>query len=117
MTRTRFTRAGWPARIAILLIAACLSDGELAEFHDLARQLGLTALVEIHDRQELERVLRIQPALIGINNRDLHTFQVSLDTTAALRKEIPGHICVVAESGIHANGISSGYASWVWMQS
>ncbi|HLF25103.1 MAG TPA: indole-3-glycerol phosphate synthase TrpC [Anaerolineae bacterium] len=86
---------------AILLIAAALpDDAELADLHALAIGLGMSPLVEVHTRAELERVLQIDPILIGINNRDLHTFNVSLDTTATLRPLIPANIAVVSESGI-----------------
>jgi len=87
---------------AILLIAAALpDDSEIADLHALALELGLTPLVEVHNREELERVLRLpQLKLVGINNRDLKTFTISLDTTAALRPHIPREICVVSESGI-----------------
>jgi indole-3-glycerol phosphate synthase len=87
---------------AVLLIAAALSENaELAELHALALELGLTPLVEVHTLPELERVLRVPNVkLIGINNRDLATFTVSLDVTAQLRPHIPSHITVVSESGI-----------------
>lgn len=86
---------------AILLIAAALpDDAELFDLHALAIDLGMTPLVEVHTRGELERALRLNPRLIGINNRDLHTFKTSLDTTAALRPLIPPGIGVVSESGI-----------------
>jgi indole-3-glycerol phosphate synthase len=74
---------------AILLIAAILDDGRLAAFHHLAGELGMGALVEIHDEAELRRVLPLHPALIGINNRDLKTFRVDLATTERLRPLIP----------------------------
>lgn len=86
---------------AVLLIAAHLSDAQLTEFHSLSGELGLAALVETHNRAELERTLRMKPALVGINNRDLHTFQVSLETTHELRPLVPAGVCLVAESGIH----------------
>jgi indole-3-glycerol phosphate synthase len=87
---------------AILLIAAALpDDSEIADLHALALELGLTPLVEVHNREELERILPLpQLKLVGINNRDLKTFTISLDTTAALRPHIPREICVVSESGI-----------------
>lgn len=87
---------------AILLIAAALpDDSEIADLHALALELGLTPLVEVHNLEELERILPLpQLKLVGINNRDLKTFNVSLDTTAALRSHIPPGICVVSESGI-----------------
>jgi indole-3-glycerol phosphate synthase len=86
---------------AILLIAAALpGDAELADLHDLILALGMTPLVEVHTRAELEHVLRIEPLLIGVNNRDLTTFKVDLETTFTLRSMIPAHITVVSESGI-----------------
>ena len=86
---------------AILLIAAILDDSSLAAFHRLAGQLGMGALVEVHDEAELCRVLPLQPALIGINNRDLQTFHTDLATTERLRPLIPAGCLVVGESGIH----------------
>ncbi len=85
---------------AVLLIAAALSDEELAEFATLAASLGLDALVEVHDEPELERALAVGPRLIGVNQRDLHTFTV--DTARALRMvaSIPSSMLAVAESGI-----------------
>ncbi len=87
---------------AILLIAAALTDDSLfADLHACALSLGLTALVEVHDEAETERVLKLQDVkLIGINNRNLATFEVSLETTEKLRPMIPSEIAVVAESGI-----------------
>lgn len=87
---------------AILLIAAALpDDAHFAALHACALSLGLTALVEVHDEAETERVLRINGVrLIGINNRNLATFEVSLETTERLRPMIPAGIAVVAESGI-----------------
>ena len=86
---------------AILLIATALTDEELIDLHALALELGLMPLVEVHTAEEIERVLRIPNLkLIGINNRDLKTFNVSLETTIRLRPLIPSGIHVVAESGI-----------------
>jgi indole-3-glycerol phosphate synthase len=87
---------------AVLLIAAALpDDGLLADLHALALELGLTPLVEVHDETEVERVLILKGLkLVGINNRNLNTFEVSLETTEALRPLIPPAISVVAESGI-----------------
>jgi len=87
---------------AILLIAAALPDDQLfADLHACALSLGLAALVEVHDEAEAERVLKLNDVkLIGINNRDLATFEVSLETTEKLRPMIPPEIAVVAESGI-----------------
>jgi len=86
---------------AVLLIVAALEDAVLHELHALALELGLTALVEVHTAEETERALKIPAVrLIGINNRDLTTFNVSLETTAKLRPLIPNEITVVSESGI-----------------
>jgi indole-3-glycerol phosphate synthase len=85
----------------ILLIAACLNDERLSELSALARHLGLDVLTEVHDRAELERALALPGRLIGINNRDLRTFEVSLDTTLGLLGHIPGERLIVTESGIH----------------
>jgi phosphoribosylanthranilate isomerase len=78
-----------------------LSDEELHALHRLARELGMTALVEVHDEPELRRALALQPRLIGVNNRDLRTFQVDIETTARLRRFVPPDVTLVAESGIH----------------
>jgi indole-3-glycerol phosphate synthase len=86
----------------ILLIAAILGDAELADFEATARSLGMAVLVEVHDPAELERALRLSTPLIGINNRDLRTFEVSLDTTLAMLPAMPPERIVVSESGIHA---------------
>ena len=86
---------------AVLLIAAVLPDGALAELLGLARELGLGALVEVHDEAELERVLRTDAEVIGVNNRDLRTFVTDLAVTERLRPLIPDGRIVVSESGIH----------------
>jgi indole-3-glycerol phosphate synthase len=86
---------------ALLLIAAILKDEELAELLALTHKVGLEALIEVHDREELERVLPLQPRLIGVNNRDLRDFSVDLNTCIRLRQYVPAGICFVAESGIH----------------
>jgi indole-3-glycerol phosphate synthase len=87
---------------AILLIAAALLDDKhLADLHALALELDLTPLVEVHNEVETERALKLKGVrLIGINNRDLATFELSLETTERIRPMIPDHITVVAESGI-----------------
>ncbi|MCR4299994.1 MAG: indole-3-glycerol phosphate synthase TrpC [Sulfuricaulis sp.] len=87
---------------AILLIVAALDDSALHDLNALAQKLCLDVLVEVHNESELERALALQPALIGINNRDLRTFQTSLETTLGLLKKIPADCVVVTESGIHA---------------
>ena len=86
---------------AILLIVAALNDACLKAFYQLSRDLGMAALIEVHDQAELDRALRVGPRLIGVNNRNLKDFSVSLQTTAKLRIRIPGNITLVAESGIH----------------
>ncbi|MEL0584887.1 MAG: indole-3-glycerol phosphate synthase TrpC [Candidatus Thiodiazotropha sp. (ex. Lucinoma kazani)] len=86
----------------ILLIAACLDDRQLSALNDLAHQLGMDVLIEVHDADELDRALRVNNRLIGINNRNLRTFDVSLDTTLELLSKIPDERIVVTESGILA---------------
>jgi indole-3-glycerol phosphate synthase len=85
----------------ILLIVACLSDAQLAGLNDLAHELGMDVLVEVHDGEELDRALRVDGRLIGINNRDLRSFEVDLKTTVDLLDRIPDERLVVTESGIH----------------
>jgi indole-3-glycerol phosphate synthase len=85
----------------ILLIVAALDDGLLRELHDLARELRLDVLVEVHDAAELERALRLDPVLLGINNRDLRSFETRLDTTLELLERVPADCRVITESGIH----------------
>ena len=84
----------------ILLIAAALDDGPLVEMANLAMELGMDVLAEVHDIDELERALQTGCALIGINNRNLRTFEVSLDTTLALKDAVPRDRILVTESGI-----------------
>jgi len=87
---------------AVLLIVAILSDPALSLLYALTRRLNMSALIEVHNENELQRALRLVPPLIGINNRDLSTFTVDLETTVRLRPMLPADICVVAESGIHS---------------
>ncbi len=88
---------------AVLLIAALLDDQALEEMLALTLELGMAALVEVHTAAELARVLPLRPPLIGVNNRNLHTFKVSLETCLRLRPLVPPDICYVAESGIHTS--------------
>lgn len=85
---------------AVLLIVAALADAELAALHESARALGLDVLVEVHDADELDRALALEPEAIGINNRDLRDFSVDVARTRALRGAIPAGVAVVSESGI-----------------
>lgn len=85
---------------AVLLIAECLNDCELRSLFNATIDLGMTPLVEIYEKSNLERVLDIGATLIGINNRNLHDFTINLDHVLQLRKEIPDECLVVGESGI-----------------
>ncbi len=85
---------------ALLLIVAVLGDTELRELYDLTRKLGMHALVEVHDEAELDRALAIDAVVIGVNNRNLKTFEVDIENTARLRARIPAGTIVVGESGI-----------------
>ena len=87
---------------AILLIAGALDDARLASLEGCARDFGMAVLVEVHDAAELERALRLATPLVGINNRNLRTFDVSLATTLDLLPRIPGERLVITESGILA---------------
>jgi indole-3-glycerol phosphate synthase len=85
---------------AVLLIAACLSDQQMMEFEQHAHLLNMAVLVEVHNTGELERALRLSTPLIGVNNRDLRTFEVTLQTTLDLLAQIPEERLLVTESGI-----------------
>jgi len=85
---------------AILLIAACLDDAQMADLEAIAQGLDMAVLVEVHDRAELVRALRLKTPLIGINNRNLRTFEVSIQTTLDLRADVPPGRLLVTESGI-----------------
>lgn len=85
---------------AILLIAAILDDAKLHSFYQLAKELGLDALVEVHDEEEMERALKINADIIGVNNRNLKDFSIELSTTKKLAELVPKEKLLVAESGI-----------------
>lgn len=87
---------------AVLLIAAALEDSQMADLHAQITDLGMAALVEVHDEREAERALKLDASLIGINNRNLRTFKVDLNTTARLAKMMPDSVTLVAESGIQS---------------
>ncbi|MFI4926282.1 MAG: indole-3-glycerol phosphate synthase TrpC [Burkholderiales bacterium] len=84
----------------ILLIAACLDDAQMAQLEAIARSLDMAVLVEVHDAQELQRAMKLKTRLVGINNRDLRTFEVSLDNTLGMLKDVPADRLLVTESGI-----------------
>ncbi len=84
----------------ILLIAACLEDAQMREFEAIARSLDMAVLVEVHDTDELQRALKLKTPLMGVNNRNLRTFEVSLDATLGLLKDVPADRLLVTESGI-----------------
>jgi indole-3-glycerol phosphate synthase len=94
----------WEARAhgadVILLIVAALPDNQLESLNDLAQELGMSVLVEIHDESELARALALNPKLLGVNARNLKTLEVSLDVCHNLIPQIPDHILAIAESGI-----------------
>lgn len=95
----------WEARASgadcILLIAECLDDQQLVSLYQLAHELGMQALVEVYDPENVARVLALNPPLIGVNNRDLRTFVTDLNHTVRLRQQIPGAVLVIGESGIY----------------
>ena len=96
--------ARWAGADAVLLIAAALPDALLSDLLGLSRTLGMSALVEVHDHAELARALAQGATLVGVNNRDLRTFQVSIETTFGLLPDIPADVVLVSESGISDPG-------------
>jgi indole-3-glycerol phosphate synthase len=84
----------------VLLIAACLDDAQMADFEAAAHSLHMSVLVEVHDAEEMQRALKLKTPLLGVNNRNLRTFEVSLDTTLTLFKELPHGKLLISESGI-----------------
>ncbi len=95
----------WEARVSgadcILLIAECLSDDQLGSLYSLAHELGMQALVEVYDPENVERVLKLNPPMIGVNNRDLRSFVTDLQHTVRLRQQVPAEVLLIGESGIH----------------
>ena len=87
----------------VLLIAECLTDQELQNLHDAAGRLGMQTLIELYDAENLDRVLETGTRMIGINNRDLRTFETSLDHTFSLLSKIPDNVLLVSESGIRTH--------------
>ena len=87
---------------AVLLIVAALADEQMRELAQAAAEMGLDVLAEVHDRAELERALELATPLIGVNNRDLHSFETRLETTLELLPYIPSDRLVITESGIHS---------------
>ena len=84
----------------ILLIAACLDDAQMKDLEAIALSLDMAVLVEVHDAEELNRALKLKTPLVGINNRNLRTFEVTLDTTIGMLKDVPSDRILVTESGI-----------------
>ena len=102
----------------ILLIMACLSDTLAKDLYELSKELGMDVLIEVHDQEELDRALALQPEMVGVNNRNLKTLNVDLQTGFNLSKNIPKDVFSVAESGIYNHSdiqkfIQSGYSAFL----
>lgn len=102
----------------ILIIMAALNDAEAKAFYEIATDLGMDSLFEVHDQEELERALTLSPKMVGVNNRNLKTLEVSLDTSMALAEHIPDSVHKVSESGIYTKEdmtrlSAAGYASFL----
>jgi indole-3-glycerol phosphate synthase len=87
---------------AILLIAAILTPAEMRRFRELAGAYGIASLVEVHDEEELARAVDSGPEILGVNNRNLHTFEVTLETSLRLAARMPAGVTLISESGIHS---------------
>ncbi|SMC91943.1 indole-3-glycerol phosphate synthase TrpC [Primorskyibacter flagellatus] len=96
----------------ILIIMASVSDAQAAELEDAAHRWGMDALIEVHDGPELDRALRLKSALIGVNNRNLKTFETSLDTTRTLSKRVPHNRLLISESGLNTRDDLADMASY-----
>ncbi len=97
---------------AVLLIVRALDPNELADLSQLAKELGLGVLVEVHSQSELDSAVRVAPTSIGVNSRDLMTFQVDVEATQAVLRAIPGEISAVAESGLKSRADIERVAEW-----
>ena len=109
----------------VLLIAAALDDEKLTSLYELSKEQNMDVLIEVHNEDELKRALTLNPTMLGINNRNLHTFDVDLQTTLRLKELIPEDCLIVTESGIHTqedikmmqdNGINSFLVGEVFMR-
>ena len=96
----------------ILIIMASVSDGQAAELESAAFGLGMDVLIEVHDRSELERAIRLKSPMIGINNRNLHSFDVSLQTTRDLARHVPEDRMIISESGLYTPADLAGLAAY-----
>ena len=111
IARSQIVEAAAHGADAILLIAAILTEGEIREFREAASRYGMSALVEVHNRRELDVAVAAGAEIVGVNNRDLTTFEVTLDTSLRLAEHIPASVVRVSESGIRT-GADIGRLSW-----